>query len=95
MFVVELTYTVDIATIDKFLVEHRLWLDTMYQANHFLCSGPQNPRSGGIIIALTKSKDELQQILANDPFSINKVADYRIIEFDPIKHHAAIAKLIG
>jgi len=95
MFVVELTYKVAIQVVDKFVAEHRQWLDDMYKANHFLCSGPQNPRSGGIIIALTKSASELQQILANDPFYINQVADYRLIEFEAIKYHQDIAQLIS
>jgi len=95
MFIVELIYKVKLDIVDKFVVKHRLWLDEMYKDNHFLCSGVKNPRDGGIIIALTKSLDELQQLLSGDPFYINKVADYRIIEFEPSKYHQDFAKFIG
>ena len=94
MFIVELTYITELKIVDKFVAEHRLWLDDMYRDNHFLCSGVKNPRDGGIIIALTKSLNELQRLLSKDPFYINKVADYRIIEFEPSKYHQDFSKFI-
>lgn len=71
MFIIDLKYTASMALIDKFLVAHRLWLDQLYAANKLLCSGPKNPRNGGVIIALAKNLAELEEILHTDPFYIN------------------------
>lgn len=94
MFIVDLKYKVNLDVVDKYVVEHRHWLDTLYAENKLLCSGPKNPRDGGIIIALTKDLAELQAILASDPFQINSVADYEITEFNPNKSHPVIKNLI-
>ena len=86
MFVVIVKYVKPIEEIDKVLVEHRAFLDKYYQSGHLICSGPQNPRTGGVILAKAASKNELEKILAQDPFAQNKVAEYEILEFDPIKY---------
>ncbi|MBP9742651.1 MAG: hypothetical protein KBD37_04755 [Burkholderiales bacterium] len=93
MFIVDLHYKVDLAIVDQFVVEHRLWLDKCYAANKLLCSGMKTPRTGGIIIALLTDLDQLNQLLTEDPFSINKVADYTITEFKPSKCHQDFLKL--
>ncbi len=91
MFVVILKYTKPIAEIDKILTEHRAFLDTYYKTGHLICSGPQNPRVGGVILAKAASKNELEKILAEDPFAKNKLAEFEILEFDPIKHSKEFA----
>jgi uncharacterized protein YciI len=95
MFIVELTYKVELAIVDQFVESHRVWLDDMYKNNYFLCSGAKVPRNGGIIIALVKSHDILNKLLSQDPFYINKIADYRVIEFATTKYHNNFAKFIG
>jgi uncharacterized protein YciI len=55
-------------------------------------SGRKIPRDGGIIIAVGKSKNEIDAIVRRDPFCKNGLADFRIIEFrasqraDDIEH---------
>ncbi len=94
MFVVILTYKKPLTDIDKHLTEHRAFLDSGYKNNFFVASGPKNPRDGGVIISQLKNRDELENILKQDPFSIHDVADYEIIEFDPIKYHADFRSFI-
>jgi uncharacterized protein YciI len=48
-----------------------------------LASGPQVPRTGGVIIAQGPNKQYIEDIIKNDPFHINKVAQYQIYEFTP------------
>ena len=87
MFIVELTYTKPIEHIDQYLAEHRAFLEDGYQKNYFIASGPINPRTGGIVISQLRNRDQLEGILEKDPFRMNDLATYRIIEFNPVKYH--------
>lgn len=94
MFVVILTYLVPLDQVDQHLVEHRKFLNEHYAAGHFLMSGPQNPRSGGVILVQGDDRDWVTAIMKKDPFQIHEVAKYQIIEFDPIKMNSFIRRAL-
>lgn len=81
MFVIELTYKVDLARIDAAMKTHMKWLRAEYAAGRFLVSGRKIPRDGGIIVAVGKSRDEVEAIARQDPFVVEGLADVRVIEF--------------
>lgn len=83
MFIVILTYKVPLEQIEIHLENHILYLKEQYNKGVFLASGRKVPRSGGIILAKTYDKSELELILKQDPFNQNALADYEIIEFLP------------
>lgn len=91
MFVIMLKYIKPIEIVDQYLVEHRAYLDECYQKNGLIASGPQIPRSGGIMLSQLKDRPQLEALLHQDPFWINEVAEYTIIEFDPVKYHKHFA----
>lgn len=94
MFLVDLVYKADISIVEKFTPEHRAWLDEQYKAGHFMFSGPKKPRTGGIIIAKMNSREDLQTLLANDPFAKNQVAEYHITEFIAMKTHGELQQFV-
>ena len=94
MFIVELTYKVPLSEVDKYQSAHREFLDYHYKQGLLLASGPQKPRTGGILIAITTDRVHLESILKQDPFCLADIADYRLIEFMPVKHRAEIKQLI-
>jgi uncharacterized protein YciI len=94
MFIIQLTYKTPINEVDKYLSAHREFLDYHYKQGLILASGPMNPRSGGIIIALTKDKTFLEETFKQDPFYLAEIADYQFIEFTPIKHRDELKELI-
>ncbi len=94
MIIVELTYKVDLATLEQHLADHRNFLENYYQQGYLLVSGPKEPRTGGIIIALTNNLHELTAILAHDPFYLHDLADYKFTIFNPTKAHDLIKKLV-
>jgi uncharacterized protein YciI len=81
MFIIELTYTADLAEIDSHMASHVKFLKKYYASGHFLVSGRKIPRDGGIILAVGKSRPHIQAIVEEDPFYTHRLAEFRIIEF--------------
>jgi uncharacterized protein YciI len=86
MVIVNITYTVELKAIEQKLDEHIEFLNKYYANNKFICSGRKNPRTGGIILCNT-DKEEVNEIIKEDPFYINKLGNYEIIEFEASKIH--------
>jgi uncharacterized protein YciI len=84
MFILNLTYKAELEKIDQFLNKHIEFLNEQYELGNFLASGRKIPRTGGIILANIK-ESELKKIIEKDPFKINELANYEIIEFVPSK----------
>jgi uncharacterized protein YciI len=93
MFVVTITYTVPLERIDELVVEHRAWLDDRFAAGELLASGPQTPRVGGVLLAPTGDRAELEKMLAGDPFQRADVSTYTVVAFTPTKTAAELAHL--
>ncbi|MDR8412838.1 YciI family protein [Nonomuraea sp. 3-1Str] len=81
MFILELTYTVPAERVDGVLADHVAWLDEQYEAGIFIASGRKVPRDGGVIVAVGEDRTAVEALVATDPFVVDKVADYRIVEF--------------
>jgi uncharacterized protein YciI len=94
MFVVLLNYKVKIEAVDEYIIPHRLYLDDLYSKGILIASGPQNPRTGGVLLTKNISKDHLWEFLKADPFYTEGIAKYTLIEFDPIKHNPLISSLL-
>lgn len=92
IYLLILTYTAPMEEVDKLLPAHRLYLDKNYAAGHFIASGRQNPRTGGIILCRAASRAQTEQIIHEDPF--NAVATYQIIEFEPSKCIAGLESIL-
>jgi uncharacterized protein YciI len=81
MFVIELSYKVDLSEIDVHMAAHVRFLKKYYASGNFLVSGRKIPRDGGIILAVGKSRQEIEAIAREDPFYEHGLADFRVIEF--------------
>jgi len=90
-FVIESTYLAGIEKIDEKLVAHRTHLETGFRSGMLLASGPQVPRTGGMILARAKDKAEVEAFLARDPFALAGISRYRVVEFQPVKQAASFA----
>lgn len=94
MLVVDLTYKKPLEEVIEHLQEHRDYLATCYQAGKFLASGPKNPRTGGVIIALV-GREEMEMLIEQDPFYQNGLAEYEITEFEPVLHCQQLEALLA
>lgn len=81
MFIIELTYTAPLAKIDANMADHVAFLNRYYSSGHFLVSGRQIPRAGGIILAVGDNREAVEAIAREDPFVERGLAEFRVIEF--------------
>lgn len=86
MFIIILKYQKPIEAVMNCLDDHIIFLEKYYKLNKFICSGRQEPRTGGIIICNANDKTEVNSMIIEDPFYINGIATYEIIEFIPTNY---------
>lgn len=94
MFIAILTYKKPLSEVDRFLAAHREYLVAHYAAGDFITSGPQTSRIGGVIMIKADDRTVVDAIIAQDPFNINSIADYQIVEFTPTMFCDDILKTI-
>ena len=94
MFIVDLQYIVPLEELDAHMADHVKFLRKYYKEDIFVASGRKVPRTGGIILSLAKSRDELEKILAEDPFFKLKLAKFTITEFLTSQYHPQLKKLL-
>ena len=85
MYIILLNYIKPVIEVDAVIPAHIEYLDRYYQLDKFILSGRKRPRTGGVILCQANDKEEVWKIIAEDPFFIEKVADYEVLEFLPTK----------
>jgi len=95
MFVIELVYKADLTEIDQAMKAHVAFLNKHYAAGTFLISGRKIPRDGGVILAVGPSREAIEEIMREDPFSARGLADFRVIEFRASQRSPRLAELIA
>jgi uncharacterized protein YciI len=83
LFVVDLTYTVPLETIQTVLEAHMTFVRRCYEAGVFIASGPKEPRTGGVVIAKAADEASLRTLLAEDPFVIEDMVETTLTPFRP------------
>ncbi|MDR8105000.1 GTP cyclohydrolase [Burkholderia cenocepacia] len=81
MFVVLVRYIQPEAVVERFLAEHRAFIESCYEAGYFVVSGGGANGDPGVIIATGLSKNALREVLKRDAFCLNSVATHEILEF--------------
>ena len=94
MFIVSLHYIHPLEVVESHLQAHRAFLDRFYQQGVFIASGRKVPRNGGMILAKGITRAELEEVLDQDPFRAQGVADYQITEFTATRTSADFAGLL-
>lgn len=94
MFIILLNYVKPLELVEKYLTQHREFLDYCYKNNFFIVSGPKNPRTGGIIISQLSNRAQIEELLKQDPFQTNHITEYELIEFNITKYHPEFSPFI-
>ncbi len=83
MFVISIDYKVDFKFIDPLIDEHFEFLNKYYKKGLLVVSGRKEPRTGGIIIVKNETREVVEELIKEDPFYREGVANYQITEFVP------------
>jgi uncharacterized protein YciI len=89
-FIIEITYKVTFEELQETLPAHRAFLDEGYAKGFLLMSGPQNPKTGGMVVARAKNIEEIKNYFDSDPYHIQNLAEHRFVEFTPVKFNELI-----
>lgn len=92
MFIITLTYKAPMEEVLRLLPAHCQFLDKYYETGNFIASGPQVPRTGGVILCQANDRDEVELIIKEDPF--REIADYHITQFEANKYTAEFEPLL-
>lgn len=95
MFILVLKYICPLQEIDNHLEAHIDFLNKYYTLKKFICSGRQNPRTGGIILCKCSDRNEVEAIIKEDPFYDKKLVEYEMIEFIPTKYAEEFKQLFS
>ena len=95
MFIIDLNYIVPLEQIDAHMTEHVQFLNKYYKLNVFVASGRKVPRTGGIILALADSKEEIEAIFKEDPFYTHHLAEFTVTEFRTSQAHPELKKFLN
>jgi uncharacterized protein YciI len=94
-FVVEITHVASPEAVAAVVGRHREYLQKGYDAGLLLLSGPQVPLTGGLVVARAESLEAIQAYFAQDPYALAGTSKHRFIEFNPVKHVAALADWVA
>ncbi|WP_461451294.1 YciI family protein [Mucilaginibacter sp.] len=94
MYIIDLNYIVPLEELDQHMAEHVKYLKKYYKKNIFIASGRKVPRTGGIILALADSREELDKIISEDPFYKFELAEFDVTHFQTSQYHPDLAGLL-
>ena len=94
MFIINLHYIAPLEKIDAHMTEHVQFLNKYYKQNVFVASGRKVPRTGGIILALADSTEEIEAIFKEDPFYTHHLAEFTVTEFLTSQMHPDLKKFL-
>lgn len=83
IFVIDLEYIEPLEKVEPLLEAHMAFINKYYENETFIASGPKVPRTGGVVLAVSDSREEIETLLAEDPFHAAKVVRYTVTEFYP------------
>lgn len=82
MLIADVYYKKPLQEVEKLLIEDRAFLQKYYEQGLFITSGPKHPRTGGVIITYA-NEETMRELIKEDPFYINGIAEYKFISFNP------------
>jgi len=94
-YVLNLSYIRPLAEVEAVLDAHSRYIESGYQRGAFLLSGRKDPWTGGVIFAQAASLEDLQRLIAEDPFLKAQVATYEIIAFRPTRASADLTAVVA
>ena len=80
---VALKYKYPLERMEKTVDRHRAYLRKLHADGKLIASGPFVPREGGGLLVNVEDEEELQKILADDPFQQEELVETTIYRWAP------------
>ncbi len=84
MFLLLGRYLQSVEVVEVHLDAHRAWVRENAEAGRFIAAGREVPLRGGLLVAVGVTRDEVDAIIAADPYVIEGVAEYDVREYDVV-----------
>lgn len=81
MYIALLTYTAPETEVDYALPDHSDWVRKQFTKGLFLVCGKGNGSADHVILVRSVLRGKLDAVLASDPFVVQRLARYDVIEF--------------
>jgi uncharacterized protein YciI len=94
MYIISLNYIVPLEELDQHMADHVKYLKKYCKKNVFVASGRKVPRTGGVILALADSQEEVEAIIKEDPFCKLELAEFDITHFLTSQYHPDLEGLL-
>ncbi|WP_196765640.1 YciI family protein [Pseudoalteromonas luteoviolacea] len=94
MFIVQLKFSENKSQAKTYMQGHNEWLKTWFDNGIFVLSGSIQPNVGGGIIAINITREDLDEIVAGDPFVKENIVTPEIVELSPSKYDERLAFLL-
>ncbi len=94
MFLVDMSFTNMEKITPELTGQHKIYLEQEYKTQKLMFGGRKVPRTGGILISMHSSEQELVQVLESDPFIKNGAATYSITQFIPVMASRDYANIV-
>ncbi len=95
MFVVLLRFSENKSKAGPLMQGHNEWIQRGFADGVFLLAGSLQPKLGGVIVAHSASRDEMQGRVNEDPFVAEGVVRAEIMEITPAKVDERLKFLLG
>jgi uncharacterized protein YciI len=95
MFLILLKYIQPLSKVDQFVPPHVDFLKKCYEKDAIVFSGPQIPRTGGLILSNIGSSEAVWDLIIKDPFYTHEIADFTVVEFNPWMHDDRFACFVN
>jgi uncharacterized protein YciI len=85
-------------SIEAHVAEHRAYLKQHLLAGNYLLAGKLASGTGGIILTREASSAEIDGWIAEDPYTVARVADFRIVPWRPVlqtQHDTLLSALMN
>ncbi|MER6775865.1 MULTISPECIES: YciI family protein [unclassified Streptomyces] len=83
MFIVTVTYTAPLEDVEPWRPAHGDWLERQLSSGSLLVAGRRKPLVGGVYLAPGMPAEDLDRLLATDPYVLGGVAEHTVLEFTP------------
>lgn len=83
LYAITLRYARPKIEVEAQLEPHRRWLAAEIQANRILAAGPIDSGQGGFVLAFAERRDEIDAMIARDPFRVHGLATFDVAAFQP------------